>query len=69
MNIASIYPNGADKKINNVGNPDFKRAINKELKAKAMEMLSRGIKIFMICRKLGIEKGTVKNWQAAKERY
>lgn len=66
MNIANIYPNGIAK-TKSYRNVKF--AVNPELKAKALEMISRGIRIVMVCEKLGVDKGTVAFWIKSKGGY
>jgi transposase-like protein len=63
MNIGSIFPNGVEKGRNKT---NANKTATPELKAQAMEMLSRGIKIFMISKKLNVDKSTVLAWKKQK---
>ncbi len=69
MDIASVlsmYPNGVEKHSNTTNKG---KTLNRTRKDKAMAMLERGVKIVRVCELLDIDKGTVFNWQEAKERY
>ena len=58
MNMASIYPNGLEK-----SKDATKRVARKpELKARALEMVARGIRVMMISEKIGVNRATIAGW-------
>jgi len=65
--IRSIYV-GAYK-IKKPSKTNATKDHNKDIKLRALDMVSRGIQINTIAKKLRIDYSTVKLWQDNKERY
>ncbi len=66
INIASIYPNGVEKSRNIIGH---NATICPKLKAKALGMLDRGVKLNLVGKKLGLDPSTISMWIKPVERY
>jgi len=60
MNIASIYPNGVEKTRDKIGGNFV--CYSPEIKSRAMDMISKGVSVFITSKKTKVDYGTLKSW-------